>query len=323
MKRSFALSLGAASLLVGGLALAPGAVKAGTGSPDAAAVGTKAGQKAAANDQEKKAEREFDRDVLYLGGPAHAGFLGVGLADVEGSARGAEVKSVEKDSPAEKAGFEEGDVIVRFDGEGVRSAAQLARLVRETPPGRAVEVEVERKGAKRTLTATLGERRGPWPMAGPFGPGQHFGMEGPELAPPPPGLPGGPHVFAWRGDGDRQFAFPWAPERPRKLGIRYMEISGQLAAYFKIAGGQGVLVTSVDENGPAAKAGMKAGDVILAVGGTAIKDGDDLRDKIGDTEGGTQVAVKVQRDGRPLDLEVTLAKPEGEGPHHRPAGVSL
>lgn len=324
MKRSFALSLGAASLLVGGLALAPGAVKAGTRSPDGAEVGTKAGQKATEHDLQQKTGRKLDREVLFLSGPAHAGFLGVGLEDVEGSARGAEVKSVEKGSPAEKGGLEEGDVIVRFDGQAVRSAAQLARIVRETPPGRAVEVEVERKGAKRTLTATLAERQGHWPMAGPLGPGEHFGMELPELAPPPPGLPhAGPRVFAWRGDRDRNFAFRWAPERPRKLGIRYMEISGQLAAYFKIAGDQGVLVTSVDEGGPAAKAGMKAGDVILAVGGTAIRDGDDLRDKIGDTEGGTQVAVKVQRDGRPLDLEVTLAKPERQGPRHRPAGVSL
>jgi C-terminal processing protease CtpA/Prc len=324
MKRSFALSLGAAALLAGGLALGPAAVRAGTRSPDAGAVQKKAEEKADASVKDEKAEEGSDRNVLFFAGPTHAGFLGVGLEDVEGPARGARVRSVEKGSAAEKAGLEEGDVIVRFDGEGVRSAAQLARLVRETPPGRAVEVEVERDGAERTLTATLAERRGRWPMAGPLGPGPHFHVEAPELAPPPPGLPhAAPHVFQWRGDGNRNFAFRWTPERPRKLGIRYMEISGQLAAYFKVAGDQGVLVTSVDDGGPAAKAGMKAGDVILAVGGTAIRDGDDLRDEIGDTEGGTQVAIKVQRDGRPLDLQVTLAKPEGEGPHHRPAGVSL
>jgi membrane-associated protease RseP (regulator of RpoE activity) len=159
-------------------------------------------------------------------------------------------------------------------------------------------------------------------MAGPFGPGPHFNVEVPELAPAPPGLPHAPGVFAWR-DGDHRFAFRWVPERPHKLGIRYMEISGQLAAYFKVAGDHGVLVTSVDEGGPAAKAGLKAGDVILAVGGTEIRDGDDLRSKIGDAEGDTPVAIKVQRDGRPLDLEATLAKPEGGGPHHRPAGISL
>jgi S1-C subfamily serine protease len=322
MKRSFALSLGAASLLVGGLALAPGAAKAGTGGSDAGTVGTKTEQKTVAPDLQQRAERKLDRDVFYLSGPADAGFLGVGLEDVEGSARGARVKSVEKDSPAAKAGLEEDDVIVRFDGEAVRSAAQLARVVRETPAGRAVGIEVERGGAKRTLTATLAERRAPLPMAGPLGPGRHFEVEVPEL-PPPPGLPHAPPAFAWRGDGDHGFAFRWAPERPRKLGIHYLEISGQLAAYFKVEGDQGVLVTSVDEGGPAAKAGMKAGDVILAVGGTGIRDGDDLRDKIGDTEGGTPVAIKVQRDGQPLDLEVTLAKAEEPGPHHRPAGISL
>jgi serine protease Do len=329
MKSSRALSLGAACLLVSGLGLVPGAVKAETRSPEAGAVETGAEKKAAAKDGEKveKVEKRFDRNVLVFGGPADAGFLGVGLEDVEGAARGAKVRSVEKGSAAEKAGLAEGDVIVRFDGEAVRSAAQLARLVRETPPGRTVSMEVERSGAKQALTATVDERQGHWPMAGegPFGPGRHFDVEVPELAPPPPGLPpAAPHEFQWRGDTDRNLAFRWVPERPRKLGIRYMEISGQLAEYFKLSGDQGVLVTSVEKDGPAAKAGLKAGDVILEVDGKAIRDGDDLRTKVGDTEGGTAVTVKVQRDGRPLDLQVTLAKPEErEGPHHRPAGVSL
>jgi serine protease Do len=89
-----------------------------------------------------------------------------------------------------------------------------------------------------------------------------------------------------------------------------MEIGEQLAGYFKVPGKTGVLVTSVDADGPAAKAGMKAGDVILKFDGKAIEDGHDLREAVSDAEGGKEVAVTVQRDGRPLDLKVTLAKPE-------------
>ncbi len=74
-------------------------------------------------------------------------YLGVGLDDPSGSERGALVKDVVKDSPAEKAGLKEGDVIARFDGEAVRSASHLARLVSETPAGKPVAIEARRGGA--------------------------------------------------------------------------------------------------------------------------------------------------------------------------------
>jgi serine protease Do len=66
---------------------------------------------------------------------------------------------------------------------------------------------------------------------------------------------------------------------------------------------------------------MKAGDLILKLDGKPIKDGADLRDVVGKAEGGKEVTVTVQRDGKPVDLKVTLAKPEA--PRHRTSGVSL
>jgi S1-C subfamily serine protease len=67
---------------------------------------------------------------------------------------------------------------------------------------------------------------------------------------------------------------------------------------------------------------MKAGDVILKVGAEAIEDGEDLREAVAEAEGGQEVTVSVLRDGRPLDLKVTLAKPETKV-RRRSAGVSL
>jgi serine protease Do len=109
---------------------------------------------------------------------------------------------------------------------------------------------------------------------------------------------------------------------PRKLGIEYTEIGEQLASYFKLAGKTGVLVSSVDPDGPAGKAGVKAGDVILKLGAEAIEDGKDLREAVGEAEGGKEVTVTVQRDGRSLDLKVTLAKPETKV-RRRSSGVSM
>ena len=105
--------------------------------------------------------------------------------------------------------------------------------------------------------------------------------------------------------------------RPGEL----LEIEDQLAGYFKLAGKSGILVTSVDAEGPAGKAGMKAGDVILKFEGKTIEHGGDLRDAVGAAEGGKDVSVTVQRDGRPLDLKITLAKPPVPSTRHRSGGV--
>jgi serine protease Do len=90
----------------------------------------------------------------------------------------------------------------------------------------------------------------------------------------------------------------------RRLGLSYDELGEQLARYFKVDGG--VLVTSVDESGPAGKAGLKAGDVIVRFDGKAVKDGGDLREALDGVEEGKAAAVGIQRDGRPMELTVTV-----------------
>jgi len=316
MKRWVTALLGVGAIATGGLALGTANARAGGDSG-----------KARSND---RIVREIEHKVVELPGMREESYLGVRLENPEGEeARGAVVRGVEDDSPAVKAGIEKGDTIVRFDGETVRSASQLARLVRETPPGRSVKVEVLRDGASRTLTARTGEARNRWVAKnddeGFFVPDTDFDITVPEPFPPhqPGGTPfvgPGPHVFRWKGPGDNTFALPWLAE-PMRLGVQFMELGDQLATYFGVAKGRGVLVTSVEADSPAAKAGVQAGDVILEFDGHAIEDGADLRLQVRDAEGGDALAVKVQRHGKPLDLEVTLA--ERESPHHREAELSL
>ena len=124
--------------------------------------------------------------------------------------------------------------------------------------------------------------------------------------PPMPPIPPVADMFRFDGKG-RSFKF-FGDHGPRKLGIEYQELTGQLARYFRVD--KGVLVTSVDEEGPAGQGGLRAGDVIVKFDGQTIEDGDDLRDQVGKAEGGKSVVITVQRDGRPLDLPVKLAAPE-------------
>lgn len=307
MKRLIALAVGVPAVLAAGLALGPGDVRAGQKEKD---------------DAVEKVERKIV--VRHAGG----GRLGVSLEETEGALRGARVRSVEEDSPAAKAGIKEGDVVVRFDGEAVRSATQLARLVGETPAGRPVAIEVSRDGATQKLEATLAEGGRRVRVLG--GPGmREFAFEMPDIdvdVPEPPAPPDAPraplpHAWAWRGEDGRDMVMRFFGGGPRRLGIEYMEVGEQLAAHFGLPAKSGVLVSSVDADSPAAKAGMKAGDLVLKLDGKTIEDGRDLREAVAEAGDDKAVTVTVKRDGRTLDLQVTLAKPERS--RRRAPGLSL
>jgi len=305
MNRNAALTLGVCLVLVCGGGIWSGSVQAAEG------------------DAVKKIEKRIE----IVGRPG-SGFLGVGLEEVDGASRGARVTSVHSGSAADEAGLEEGDVITGYDGETVRSARQLRRLVTETPPGRTVTLDVRRDGATRSFTATLGER-GSWigDHTAPFHMGEghvlvpgeeDFDIEAPEI----PHLPGrpGPQVFRWHGDGDHDLTMVW-PGRPR-LGIRFIELGEQLAGYFGLTSSEGVLVTEVEESTPAAEAGLQAGDVLLQFDGEPIRGGRDLQNRVREAQAGASVSLAVQRKGRSMSVEVTLPKAELE--RRRPtAGVSL
>lgn len=240
--------------------------------------------------------------VRKLGGSS---YVGLNLEDTTGAERGARVKEVVKGTPAEKAGFRDGDVVTRFDGESVRSAAHLARLVAETPEGRAVPVEVRRDGAVQKLEVTpeAGRVFAPEPPEAPDAPSAPMPPRAPR-APRPPRMPElRDFDFRWH-EGDLPALMLHGG--PRKLGIEYQPIEGQLAKYFKLSGDEGILVTSVEQGGPAAKAGLKAGDVIVKLGTRTIEDSRDLHRALDAAEPGSEVAVQVIREGRAVDLKVTL-----------------
>ncbi len=225
-------------------------------------------------------------------------WLGVRLRDVTADkARelklpgeyGAIVVEVAKDSPAAKAGLEKNDVILEFAGDRVHSVAQLQRLVRETPPGRTLPLVISRAGQTRTLSANLEKWR-----AG-FGTPLEEGAPGFRM--PSIRVPGIPPF---------DFSFDFYPRGPN-LGISGEELTRQLADYFGVKQGKGVLVREVVVGSAAEKAGLKAGDVIVRVDDTQVGSVAELRRALPrDIEDERKVNLTIVRDRREQTIAVEL-----------------
>lgn len=184
--------------------------------------------------------------------------------------RGVAIEKVVDDSPAAKAGLQSGDVILRFNGEEVTSSRKLTRLINEVAPDHQVKLTISRNGSERDITVTLGKRdEMSFKMYEPLLKGQLGKIEG--------------------LDKDKVFnTFSFG--KYRRIGVSTMQLNKQLADYFGVSDDKGILITEVSEDSPAAKAGIKAGDVIIAVDGEAV-------DKVGDLSR----AINKKKEG-----EITL-----------------
>ena len=212
--------------------------------------------------------------------------------------RGVGVTQVIKDSPAEKAGLRKDDVILRIDGENVNSVRKLNRLISEMAPDHNVKVTVSRGGAEQEVTATIGKRNNSSLVRDLFsGEPRAWKFEGAD-----------PKVFKWEGPvfegdfGPGNLAF--LLQNSRRIGVSTMQLTKQLADYFGVTGGKGVLVTAVTDDGPAAKAGVRAGDVITAVDGEAVDSPGDISRVISRKKEG-DVTLTVIRNKSQLTIRVT------------------
>jgi len=224
------------------------------------------------------------------------GFLGVYGEDISrenmgryhlNEPRGVGITQIVADSPAAKAGLRKDDVILRLDGENVTSVRKLNRLVSEIAPDHNVRITISRNGSEQEISATMGKRKDLTTARDLFKEQPKvWKWEGPRVTPDK--MPNFPNFNDNNGD------LAIVLGNGRRIGVSTMELSKQLADYFGIADGRGVLVTSVSEDGPAAKSGVKAGDVITAVDGEAV-----------DSPGDVARIVNRKKDG---DVTLTIIR---------------
>jgi len=211
--------------------------------------------------------------------------------------RGAVVGKVLPDSPAATAGLKQNDVVTEINGQRVEGAAQFRRMIHEIPAGRAVQLTVWRDGRSQTINATLGKseaRRG----------GMMNGQD--RLSFRMPNIPEMPEVA---GLGDLSNFVFMTPGQTR-LGINAEDLQGDFGNYFGAPEGEGVLVREVFPDSPAAKAGLKAGDVITSVGGERVRTTSELRDKLRGGKDARSLSLGVLRNKSSLNLRVELPAPQ-------------
>jgi membrane-associated protease RseP (regulator of RpoE activity) len=264
-------------------------------------------------------------------------FLGVYAEDINKEnmarygmreARGVGITQIVKDSPAEKAGLRKDDVITRFEGDSVTSVRKLNRLVSEVAPDQTVKLGISRGGGEQEVAVTIGKRNESFNTGDWQGLEKLKGLDKLEgldrLKELEKNLPPGANAWKWDGQGFGKglgndgmvFAFG----NHRRIGIGTTQLTKQLADYFGVADGQGVLVTSVADDSPAAKAGIKAGDVITAIDGEKIEGSGDLARGINKKKDG-DITLTVIRNKNQRTINVTPKTDPNPTPGAAPQGV--
>jgi serine protease Do len=194
---------------------------------------------------------------------AHSGaYLGVQVKDVTSenvsalklsATAGAVIAYVDQDGPACHAGLIENDVVIAFDGAKVDGSAQLQSMIHVAPPQKTVVLTIVRNGQRKDVKVVLGS----WNV---MSHARNFNAATNSLPPLPP------HAYP------PDMEIPSFTLLSARHGLVVESLSPQLADFFGVSRGRGVLVRSVEGGSPAAAAGLKAGDIILKVSNEDVHD---------------------------------------------------
>jgi len=203
--------------------------------------------------------------------------------------KGVIVKYVVPDSPADVAGLRQGDIVLKIDKKATNDADQLIEIVTARQPGDEIELLVIRDSKEKTLKARLDERSN---------------REEPPMTMHRPGR-------MWH-HAPKSYTKSWTNTKFRSnntyIGIGLESMSKQLAEYFGVTKGTGVLVSEVYEDSPAEKAGLKAGDVIVKVDGNEFERVADVQEAVLDKDEGEKIELTVLRDKKEKQFTLDVEK---------------
>jgi serine protease Do len=206
------------------------------------------------------------------------GRIGIEVGDVEQGAvkamqlkgrDGALVSGVLPDSAAEKAGVEPGDVILTFNSKPVRRSDDLVGMVTATKPGTSVPMRVVRDGVEKTLTITVDEL--------------DYAAE---------------NQTARVSPRESQVEPPASRETSRGFGLELETVDAEIARRLQLKDARGAVITDVDPEGPAARVGLRQGDVIIRVGSANVTTAQEAGRELNRVPAGGTVALRIIHVGQ-------------------------
>ena len=206
--------------------------------------------------------------VLLTGGKVTRGMLGVMIQEIDSDlakqfglpdTKGALVAQVNKDSPADKAGIKVGNVIVRFDGKTVEDTSYLRNIVAATAPGTKADVVVLRDGKEKTIRVTVGT------------------------------------LTAEKGETSAEES--GEAEVTSSIGITVAPLTADKAKELGYEKEEGVLITEVEDDSPAARAELRPGDLIMEINREKVTTAAECKDAIAKAKGKDSILMLIKRQG--------------------------
>ncbi len=261
---------------------------------------------------------------------APASYLGVGIMEVSPDRarviglvdpHGVEISSVDRDSPARRAGLERGDIVLTYRDERVNGIEHFARLVRETPAGGNVELGVVRGQDRMEVEVEIGRRDPAASVRESIrAVRERFALDDRDMESLRQHLDSlrqhldsvHQRLRSEQPGSGAEFGTPMRRIADRRVGFEVVDVDGQLAEFLDVE--CGALVRSVLEGSPAHEAGIRAGDVIVGLDGRVVGGTADIRETVLALGAGGHADLNLVREGESLSLRITVPRPSDRPP---------
>ena len=229
-------------------------------------------------------------------------FLGV---TTEKNENGALIENVTKESAAEKAGLQKGDIISKVNDTPIDGPEKLAEVIGKLKPADEAKITYSRNGKSKTVKAILQERKenetANFSFTMPEGNVRSMTIPRRPAMPRRPDMPGGPEgperIFQFYEGEDENMNMPGFEGRP-KLGLKIQDLEE----------GVGVKVLEVQTETPAAKAGLQKDDIITQIAGVNVLNTDDAREQLSINAEKSSYTIQAKRNNVDMKFEIKIPK---------------
>lgn len=249
--------------------------------------------------------------MIQRGGVRSPGYIGIDVRDISDDevaqlklrdSRGAEIVKIDHDGPAGKMGLREHDVVLQMNGVIIETEEQIRRMLKDTAPGKSVVLLISRDGQQQTMSTTMADKtqleHDAWE--------RHLGVPQAPANALPTSDANGSSIAAGPAPTTRysKSFLGTLLTSPTYTGAMLQMMGPQMAQFFGVSDGSGLLVRKVEANSPAAMAGLRLGDYVIRANTRQVKTIGDWTRIVREAKG-RPIALVVMRDKQEKNLTIT------------------